>query len=201
MPPFQKVPGASSDAGPDQLLTPILAQELVEHLGVGLVLGGRALGNAFPVAAAQRLEGGLILGLHQRLQLFPRLVGGREQLIGLGGGAQEALDGRLMLLGPALAEDVADHGDLALGAKLRHHVLDADQLFEALRLEPRRIRPEIEHGIDRALLGALGQERRGAELLRRLGAQVEIGGAQRIGHHEQPTLVDAGHRPRRSSCP
>ena len=96
LPPFQKVPGASSVPGPTSFSPPYLAQELIQHLGVGLVLGDGALGNAFAVAAAERLERGLILGPHQWLKLFPGVVRGREHLVGLGGGAQEALAPRLV---------------------------------------------------------------------------------------------------------
>ena len=71
-----------------------------------------------------------------------------------------------------------------------HHVLDADQLLEALRLQSCRIGPEIEHGVDRALLGALGEQRRSAEFLRGLGPEIEIGGAQRVSHDQEPALVE-----------
>ena len=98
----------------------------------------------------------------------PRLIGGGEQLVGLGGRAQETVNGLKVLLGPALAEHIADHGDLALGAELAHHVLDADQLLEAGGLEPCGVGPEIEHGVDLALLRFLGEKRRRAEHLRRV---------------------------------
>ena len=95
LPPCQNVPGASSVPGPDQLLAAELAQELIENLGVGLVLGDRSLGDALAIAAPQRLEGrvveaGIVLA-HQRLQPLPLLVGGCEQLVGLRRRPQKSL--------------------------------------------------------------------------------------------------------------
>ena len=88
---------------------------------VDAIVGGQRL-FAFGrrVAALQRLEGrvveiGIVLG-HQRLEPLPLLVGGREKLVGLGRCPQESLHRLEIVLGPALAEHEADHGDLALGA-------------------------------------------------------------------------------------
>ena len=148
--------------------------------------------------AAPRRSASLKVGSFSPIIGFSRshcFVGGREQLVGLRRRAQKCLNCLKILLGPALAEDIADHGDLALGAELAHHVLDPDQLGEAFGLEPRRIGPEIENGIELALLRPFGQERRRAVFLRGLCSQVEIGGPQRIGHEQEPALVEraSGH--------
>ena len=103
---------------------------------------------------------------------------------------QQPLDRGEIVLGPALAEYEADHGDLALGAELAHHVLDPDQLSEAVSLEPCGIGPEIQHGIELALLGPLAEKRRRAEFLLGLGPEIEIGGPERVGHHQEPALVE-----------
>ena len=186
-------------AGPDQLLAAELPQELVKHFGVGLILGRRPFGDALAVAPSQRLEGrlveaGIVLA-HQLLQPVPFFVRRRQKLVGLRRRAQKRLNCFRILLGPGLAEGKADHGHLALGAKLAHHVLDPDQLGEAGRFEPRGIGPKIEHGIELALLGPFGEKRRRAEFLLGLGSQIEIGGAQRIGHEQEPALVErtSGH--------
>ena len=63
---------------------------------------------------------------HQRLQPVPLLVGGGEQFIGLGRGAEKALNCWKILVSPVIAEDIADHGHLALGAKFPNHILKAD---------------------------------------------------------------------------
>src|SRR6516162_5999238 len=95
-----------------------------------------------------------------------------------------------MLLGPTLAEHIADHGDLALGAKLANYILNADQLLETGCVESCGIGPEIEHGIDLALLRLLGEQRRSTEDLLGLGPEIEICGPERIGDDQEPTLVE-----------
>ncbi len=54
----------------------------------------------------------------------------------------------------------------------------------------RGVRPEVEHGVDLALLRLLGEQRRRAEDLRGVGPEIEIGGPECIGHDQEPALVE-----------
>src|SRR6516225_2067880 len=174
--------GASSN----ELLSAKLAQKLIENLGVSLVIGGGTFWDSFAIAAFERLERRVaeirIVLAHERLQSVPFLVRCRQKFVCLGRCAEKPLDRIKIVLGPALAEYIADHGHLALGAELAHHVLDADQLAKAAGFEPRGIRPEGEDGVDLALLRPLVEQRRRAVFLLGLGPQIEIGGPERVGH-------------------
>ncbi len=107
--------------------------------------------DALAVAALERVERGVVLGPGQRPDALPLLVA-HQQLLGLARGVDEGRDQLGVLLAEALGEDVAELRRHALDAELGDRLLDADQLPEALGLEPRGEMPVVEHRIELAVL-------------------------------------------------
>src|SRR5919198_1793745 len=104
-----------------------LGQHAIERARIGLLLGDRPPHDAFGVALAVDREPGWIADADAGRKPLPFGFGRGEDLLGLGCYLEEAIDGRLVLGGPAPIEGEAEDRNRRLGAELLHHRIDHDR--------------------------------------------------------------------------
>ena len=100
--------------GPDQLGAADLGEHEVQRPRVGLLFGDRTPDDPFAVALAVDCERVRIGDADPRGEPLPFRFRRRQNLLGLTGGIEEAIDGRSVARCPGTVESIADDGDRSL---------------------------------------------------------------------------------------
>src|SRR6185312_8385895 len=120
---------------PDQLSAADLGEDAIEGPRIGLLFGDRTPHDALAVALAVDRERARIGDADARRQPLPFGLRRRQNLLGLAGGLEEAIDRRSIARRPGALEGVADDGDRPFRTEALHDVVHGDRALLALAFE------------------------------------------------------------------
>src|SRR4051812_5502315 len=174
---------------PDQLSAADLREDAVEGPRIGLLFGNRTPHDAFAVTLAVDRERARIGDADARGKPLPFGLRRRQNILGLAGRLEEAIDRRSIARCPGTLEGVTDDGDRSLCTEAFHDVVHGDRALLSLAFEIGAEIPERQHGVALALQRFLRQERRGTIDDRGLLLEIDAGAAcQRL--QQQPAFVE-----------
>src|SRR5262245_9664247 len=179
----------------DQLGAADLGEHAIERPRILLLLGRRPAHDALAVALAVDRKRVRVADADARREPLPFVRRRGQDVLGLPGGVEEAVEGRAVARRPGGVEGVAGERDRSLRPQTFHHVIHADGAALPLAFEVGAEVPERERGVAFALQCFLRQERRRPVDDRRFALEIDAGAA-RERLQQEPALVErtARHR-------
>src|SRR4051812_27928241 len=182
--------GSQPVALADELRAADAGEDGVELRGGLAVRLAPALDDALPVAAHDRVQRGVAVGAHERLEPLPLLVRGLEDAVGGPQGARERLDQVGLAHPDRLLEHVAELGRAGRDPEMLLNRRSLDEPAEALRLELGAELPVVQPRIELTAPQLLGEQRRGGIDRRGVLCQVDPRRFPAVGEEQQPGLVE-----------